>query len=243
MFEMRGLRAENPQGWMAAIGVLYILDREGWDARMVWEGAHPVILGATEESVIDTLALYLARGSDILDHLPQGIGKEKAAFDFTAGRVSFTGVIAKMLKMVDRDKIVEALTQPWRNRDDITSLGWDTGSVKLSASAGGTKAPDTAPHRGVCAGQWLAAESLPITGTGPRRKSYTWVTWSVPLDLGGVRAVVLSSSTAWGGVCYSADIAKNGELRYLRPARTLRSHQTPGGLAHQEKQAHTARSE
>ena len=126
-----------------------------------------------------------------------------------------------MLTTVTRDKIDEALNRPWTNRDDITSLGWDSRAVKLAGSIGGDRAPDAAPHRGVLAGQWLAAESLPITGRGVRDSVYSWVTWFVPIDLGGARAVVRSRSTEWGGVRYQANIGRNGKMGYLEPARIV----------------------
>ena len=71
------------------------------------------------------------------------------------------------------------------------------------------------------AGQWLAAESLPITGRGVRDSVYSWVTWFVPIDLGGARAVVRSRSTEWGGVRYQANIGRNGKMGYLEPARIV----------------------
>lgn len=221
-YKMSGLRADNTQGWMAAVGVLYIADRMGLDVQMCWESYHPIIQGADKGQVIDALVRYLDMGSDILDRLPTGIGTEKASLDLTAGRVNFKAVIAQMLATVDRDKIDEALNEQWTNKDNITSLGWDAKAVKLAAKIGGENAPDASPHRGVLAGQWLAAESLPITGAGPRKDVYSWVTWTVPLDIGGVRAVIQAESTDWGGVRYSANVGRNGQMGYLEPGRTSR---------------------
>lgn len=221
-YKMSGLRADNTQGWMAAVGVLYIADRMGLDVQMFWEGYHPIIQGADKGQVIDALLRYLDRGSDILDQLPTGTGAEKASLDLTAGRVNLKVVIAQMLATVDRDKIDEALNEHWTNNDNITSLGWDAKAVKLAAKIGGENAPDASPHRGVLAGQWLAAESLPITGTGPRKDVYSWVTWSVPLDICGVRAVVQAESIDWGGIRYLSNVARNGQMGYLEPARTAR---------------------
>jgi hypothetical protein len=222
-YKMNGLRADNTQGWMAAVGVLYILDRMGSDVQMLWDNYHPVIHGLGKDQVIDTLKNYLHIGSGILDRLPDGVRNEKASLDLTAGRVNLREVIAQMLVKVDRVKINEALNEPWSNKDNITSLGWDAGAVKLSASVGGENAPDASPHRGVLAGQWLAAESLPITGTGPRKDLYRLVTWSVPLDIGGARAVIQAMSVDWGGACYAANVARNGKMGYLELARTISS--------------------
>ena len=229
--KMLGLRADNTQGWMAAIGALAILDRMGMDVQLRWDEGHPVLDGAGRDQVADTLFHYLEQGSDILDRLPTGDGEAKAQLDLTAGRVNLREVIAQMVSTVTRDKIDEALNSHWRNSDDITSLGWDPGSVKLAGSLSGNRAPNDAPHRGVLAGQWLAAESLPITGRGVRAKVYTWVTWSVPLDLGGVRAVVLAGSTEWGGVRYQANIGRNGQMGYLEPARIVGTQAGPGRFA------------
>ena len=64
---------------------------------------------------------------------------------------------------------------------------------------------------------------------GKRSKSYTWVTWAVPLDLGGVRALVLARSTAWGGEHYQASVGRNGQMGYLAPARNAGPHGLPDG--------------
>lgn len=230
-YKMIGLRADNTQGWMAAVGVLFILDQMGLDVQMFWDGSYPILQGADKKQVVSTLTNYLNKGSELLNRLPIGVGDAKAALDLTAGRVNLRAVISQMLDTVNPIKIDEALNQPWSNTDDITSLGWDASAVKLAARIGGARAPDNSPHRGVLAGQWLAAESLPITGTGPRGKVYSWVTWSVPLDLGGIRAVVQSKSIDWGGVRYVATVARNGQMGYLEPARSASTQQMPGRFA------------
>lgn len=230
-YKMMGLRADNTQGWMAAIGALAILDRMGLDVQLRWEDGYPVLDGVGRDQVADTLFHYLEHGSDILDRLPTGEGTTKAQLDRTAGGVNLRKVIAKMLATVTRDKIDEALNSLWRNSDNITSLGWDHRAVKLAGSISGDRAPEDLPHRGVLAGQWLAAESLPITGRGARTKVYTWVTWSVPLDLGAVRAVVRAGSTEWGGMRYQANFGRNGQMGYLEPARIVGTQAGPGRFA------------
>ena len=64
-YRMVGLRADNTQGWMAAIGTLAILDRMGDDVQLAWEGCHPVLHGAARDQVADTLMRYLEQGSDL----------------------------------------------------------------------------------------------------------------------------------------------------------------------------------
>lgn len=225
---LTGLQASNTQAWMAAIGVLTILDRMGSQVYLQWEGQAPVLHGITKNELVQILCRYLETGSDILKKLPIGTPGEKTPLDLTAGKVSLREVIKEMLATVDRDNIEQTLFAPWRNRDNIVSLGWDIGALKLAANSGGEYAPDNAPHRGELAAQWLAAESLPITSVGKRSKSYTWITWTVPLDLGGVRALVLARSTAWGGECYKAVIGRNGQMGYLAPARNAASHDFTG---------------
>ncbi|MBM9514723.1 hypothetical protein [Desulfogranum marinum] len=221
-YKIIGLREDNPQGWMAAVGLLYILNKMDIDALMMWCDGFPTLPDLTDKQVIDALWEYLQKGSDLPENLPQPKpGNNKISLDLTAGRVNFLGVIKQMIQAVTLDDIKKALNRRWVNQDDVTSLGWDTGAVKMAANIGGMKAPDSSPHRGVIAGQWLAAESLPFTGTGTRSSEYKWVTWSVPLDLEGVRSLVLSLSTEWGGVVYSSSVGRNGKMGYLEPARTM----------------------
>ncbi|WP_041277461.1 hypothetical protein [Desulfotalea psychrophila] len=221
-YKMQGLFETNAQAWMAAVGCFSIVSRMGHKAHLLWEHQHPVLLGVDENIVLESLSRYLAEGSSLLEELPKSKTAEKIPLDLTAGRVSFSNVITTMLISVTRDDILNALNLPWMNEDNITSLGWDVGANKMAAKVGGMKAPTSSPHRGVIAGQWLAAEALPVTSLGVRKGFYQWVTWSVPLDISGVWAVVQSKSTEWGGDLYEATIQRNGQMGYLLPAR--RSH-------------------
>ncbi|WP_321530953.1 hypothetical protein [uncultured Desulfuromonas sp.] len=199
---------------------------------MYWDGVFPILFGIDEDRAINALFDYLQSGSDILENLPPKIRGDKPQLDLTAGRVSMEGTIAKMLDSISISDIRSALTCQWENKDRITSLGWDSQSVKFAYSIAGGKEPGSAPHCGVIAGQWLAAESLPITGMGEGgRRSYRWVTWSFPLDMGGIRAVVLSRSSDWGGVMYEARVARNGQMGYLEPARTISTGPNKGRFA------------
>jgi len=223
-YKMIGLRADNPQGWLAAIGVAYLLDRHGQGITMHWEEKTPVISGVNEKLTLQVIDSYLQTGSNIMDHLPPYINGKKPQLDLTAGRVSFTGVIKQMLQLVTIEHVSKALNFPWENTDHITSLGWDPAAVKRASTFAGEKEPASAPHCGVLAGQWLAAESLPVTGVREdSRHSYRWVTWSVPLDMGGIKSVILSCNPDWGGVLYEARVGHNGQMGYLEPARTISS--------------------
>ena len=225
-FEMPGLRADNPQGWMAAIGLLSVLDQQGKVAQLSWQQLIPTLYGVEYEEVIQTLLSYLQEGSQALDRLeslPKDPEKNKIALDFTAGRVNFTDVIDSMTKTVTMNDITHSLTQPWNNTADEVSLGWDPFAVKQAATLSGNNAPDSAKHRTELGGQWLAAESLAITSPPPSslRGEFKWVTWRVPLDLEGVYSVVQAQSEAWLGIRYSAKIGFSGSFKFFLPAVRL----------------------
>lgn len=221
-FEMPGLRADNPQGWMAAIGLLLVLDRQGKAVQLSWQQLIPSLYGIDYAEVIKILLTYLRDGSQALEELtslPKNPEKNKIALDFTAGRVSFTNVIDHMTKMVTEEHINHCLTQPWTNTADEVSLGWDPYAVKQAATLTGDKAPDSAKHRTELGGQWLAAESLAITCPPPHllKDYFQWVTWQVPLDLEGVYSVVQARSEAWHGIRYRSQIGFSGNFRFFLP--------------------------
>ncbi|TCD47194.1 hypothetical protein [Chlorobium sp. N1] len=228
-----GLRADNLQGWLAAVGTLMILDRQGLAATMHWSGVTPVLRSASKNEVIDVLWDYHPC-SDILTNLPAGYGGEKTSLDVTGGTVIFDKVIEKTHAAVTKESISQALVHPWRNGDDVTSLGWDINALKQGSRLAGNKPPDKARHQGVVAGQWLAAESLPLTSylrRDRRKQPYRWTTWGLPLDQAGVRAVVLAQPGEFEGVQYEADVYRNGQVGYFGLARTLSGTQNPGRLA------------
>jgi hypothetical protein len=205
----------------------YVTDREQavqftWadDPHSVVEDHYRSILKAGQE--LDWLSVFM----------PQGVGGVKGVLDLTGGRLQFAKVIRETIAVVQKtpvEAVTAALFGPWENKDNVASLGWDPGGLKVAATLGGGKAPDSAPHQVEAAAQWLAAESLPITGLLPKAKSYHWVTWSMPLDLEGVRSVVLSGSVRWGGRSYMSRVSRNGQMGYLEPARTLSGQEKQGG--------------
>jgi len=222
-FEMPGLRADNPQGWMAAIGVLLVLEQQGIDARLGWRQLVPTLYGIDQDGATKTLLAYLEVGSQALERLkpvPKVPGKDKIALDFTAGRVNFADVINSMTSKVAENHIIHCLTSVWTNSDDEVSLGWDPFAVKQAATLAGDKAPDSARHRTELGGQWLAAESLAVTSPPPNdmKGSFQWVTWQVPLDMEGVYSVVQAHSDAWQGERYQANIAFSGSFKFFLPA-------------------------
>lgn len=222
-FDMIGLRADNPQAWMAAVGVLFILDHQGQKVQLSWQQLTPVLHGMTGQEVVACLCAYLESGSqalDLLADIPKDPVKNKIALDFTAGRVNFVDVINNMISDVKETHIRSALTQGWKNEDDEVSLGWDPQSVKHAASLSGDKAPDAARHRTQLGGQWLAAESLAVTCPLPNKlkRGYNWVTWQVPLDMEGVFSVVQAQTTAWSGVRYVSNIGFSGNFKVFQPA-------------------------
>ncbi|MCP4114191.1 MAG: hypothetical protein GY737_02100 [Desulfobacteraceae bacterium] len=221
-YTMKGLDSSNPQGWMAAIGVLYLLNKMKKNVLMHWDGNHPVLKGIDQVETIEALLAYKAQ-SDLLDNLPVLRGSDKGALDFTAGRVSLIVVTKQMIELVTHESLTQALDSLWTNQDNITSLGWDPDSRKTAALLPGNKPPTSADHKGVLAGQWLAAESLPITTPvyPVRNSSFTWTTWSVFLDMSGVRAVIFSDSLDWGGVKYQSIARSNGKFNHFEPSVIL----------------------
>ncbi len=218
-YRLNGIDASNPQGWMAAIGVVYILDRMEKDVWMHWDGRLPVLEGIDPSKVIGTLLEYKAK-SDLLDNLPTTRGAEKGSLDFTGGTVILSKVIRQMLDSVDHEVLVEALDHPWKNKDNIANLGWDVNAIKLAATLPGEKNPSQANHKGVIAAQWLAAESLPLTSPvyPVRNRAFIWTTWSISLDLQGIRSILFSESVDWGGVKYKSQARPNGNLNYFEPS-------------------------
>jgi len=231
VLRLTGLREDNPQGWMAAVGTLRVMDELGMEALLTWDQGIAVLHGVDRQSLIQSLSHYVAgreqatqfnwadnpssiktdqyqeilnTGRDLdwlTTYLPLGVDGVKGVLDLTGGRLQFAKVIRQTITMVQADPagvITEALYGPWENNVDVASLGWDPGALKVAATLGGGEAPDMAPHQVVAAAQWLAAESLPITGVKPKAKAYQWVTWSVLLDLEGVRSVALAGSAHWG---------------------------------------------
>lgn len=233
-----GLRADNLQGWLAAVGTLMILDRQGLASTMHWAGVTPVVRGVSENAIIEALWAYHP-DSDILASLPAGYSEEKTSLDVTGGTVIFDKVIEKTHAAVTKEKVMQALMSPWRNEDDVTSLGWDINALKQASRLAGNKPPDKARHQGVAAGQWLAAESLPVTSYMRRdrpKQPYRWTTWSLPMDQPGARAVVLAGAGEFGGIQYEADENRNGQVGYFGLARTLSGTQNQGMFA-QERTA------
>jgi hypothetical protein len=270
VLKLTGLREDNPQGWLAAVGTLRVLSELGVASQLSWDQGLAVFQGVDRESLIQSLSHYvtgreqavpfkwadnpnsikddqfqkiLAADQDIdwlSVYLPQGVGGVKSVLDLTGGRLQFAKVIRQTIAEVQKgpvEAITEALFGPWENKADVASLGWDPGALKAAATMGGGDAPNLAPHQVVAAAQWLAAESLPITGLKPKAKAYQWVTWSVVLDLEGVRSVVLAESTNWGGLKYMSRVSRNGQIGYLEPARTLSDGKNPRGSRNMSKQS------
>jgi len=223
-YRMNGLNAANPQGWMAAIGVIYILKRRGKNILMHWEHLTPVLDGINQRETHDTLLEYKEQ-SDLLDNIPILPGEKKCTLDLTGGTVILTKEIGKMIKIVTERHMTEALDNPWLNKDNIASLGWDVGATKLASTLPGDKPPNTAEHKGVTAAQWLASESLPVVSPEykVRNRSFAWVTWGVPLDFPGVRSVVFSENFEWNGLKFKSKANPNGNLNYFSPSVIIES--------------------
>lgn len=221
MLRLEGLKADSPQGWMAAVGVMRILANSNVKALMSWDHLTPVILGIDRTQLVNTIDNHRQQGGEIVNEikcLPLN-DKGKIHLDFSSGKVNFFNVIEKMSIDTNKKLIERDLFQPWKNTDDFVSLGWDPSATKQAATLPGNKAPDSAEHKTNLAGQWLAAESLPITCPTPTKlREYTWVTWGVPLDIEGLYSVIKAQTTEWEGAKYKSLISKNGQLGFFLPS-------------------------
>ncbi len=124
-------------------------------------------------------------------------------------------------------KFEEALFGPWRYEDDYASWGWDPATFRPGALT--SNAPSEMKMAGVAGAYWLAWESQPLFpclhGVGTlgfefRPRAWTWATWSVPLDLHAVRALLRQpqEARAIGGARYRSGIVMAGQIQYLEPA-------------------------
>ena len=131
-----------------------------------------------------------------------------------------------------RDKFAEALFGPWQYADDVSSWGWDPSTFRPGATT--SDAPTNMKLAGVAAAYWLAWESLPLfpnlPGQGtlnfdPQRnaRGWAWCTWSEPLDVHAVRALVRrpAEAAALGGQRYRSGIAFAGQIQFFEPARQI----------------------
>lgn len=219
MLKLNGLRVDNPQGWMAAVGLMRILHLQNQQVSICWLDGLAVLSGIKESDLLASLLEYLEKGSRLLsdlESLPVN-DKQKIALDFTAGRVNFRAELESMLTCVTEKDISKALLQPWENKDDIVSLGWDPNAFKQAARLAGNQAPASAKHQTELAGQWLAAESLYITCPDPGLlREYRWVSWQYPLDYEAVVGVIQARDLSFYGEEYSAQITINGKYKVFR---------------------------
>jgi hypothetical protein len=127
-------------------------------------------------------------------------------------------------------KFEEALFGPWLYADDTPSWGWDPASYRIGAQT--HQAPTVMPNEGVSAAYWLAWESLPLLPCIPGRgtlgmvkenrvNKWTWASWSEPLPLAAVEALLRRPREAvtLGGRMFESDVVKSGYYQFFRPAR------------------------
>ena len=131
-----------------------------------------------------------------------------------------------------REKFVEALFGPWVYADEVASWGWDPATYRPGART--ATEPSKTKLSGVAAAYWLAWESLPcfpnMPGRGtlgfeyrPKARAWTWTTWSVPLDIHAVGALLRrpEEGTALGGQQYRAGIVFAGQIQFFEPGRAF----------------------
>ena len=222
MLKLTGIQADNPQGWMAAIGIMMILAKQNKQASLAWDNLTPILYHVTEDALIEALVTYQNTPNHLTDELgviPVNPQNNKIMLDFTAGKVNFSDVLTRMTQGITQQQIKDALFLPWHNCDNIVSLGWDPKSVKQAATLAGENAPDKAKHKTVLVGQWLAAESLLLTCPLPRQqKTYSWITWSTAVDLEGIQAIIQSSGSCWEGLRFTSKIAFSGNFKFFLPS-------------------------
>ena len=129
-------------------------------------------------------------------------------------------------------KLEEALFGPWRYQDSTASWGWDPASYRIGAQT--PQAPAKMAAEGVAAAYWLAWESLPLLPCLPGRGTlgfvkenrvtkWTWSSWSEPLPLEAVRALLRrpAEALALGGRAFEADVVKatGSYYQFFRPGR------------------------
>lgn len=127
-------------------------------------------------------------------------------------------------------KFEEALFGPWLYADDTPSWGWDPASYRIGAQT--HQAPTIMPNEGVSAAYWLAWEALPLLPCIPGRGTlgfvkenrvtkWTWASWSEPLPLAAVEALLRRPREAvtLGGRMFESDVVKSGYYQFFRPAR------------------------
>lgn len=127
-----------------------------------------------------------------------------------------------------RAKFEEALFGPWRYEDKCASWGWDPATFRAGAFT--SDAPTDMKIKGVAGAYWLAWEAQPlfpcIHGQGTlgfehRPRAWTWPTWSQPLDIAAVRALLRQpqEAAALGGRRYRSRIVVAGQFQWFEPAQ------------------------
>lgn len=80
---------------------------------------------------------------------------------YLGGRQETWPTLRQAVELVSAEMIRATLTAEWSRVDNVSSLGWDPGGIKLGATLTGAKEPTAAAHQTEAASLWLAAEALP----------------------------------------------------------------------------------
>ena len=113
MLKLTGLREDNPQGWLAAVGTLRILSELGIESQLSWGQGFALLQGVDQDILIQSLSGYVAGREQAIEfnwadnpnsinedqyqklletakaidwlsvYLPQGVGGVKSVLDLT----------------------------------------------------------------------------------------------------------------------------------------------------------------
>lgn len=130
-------------------------------------------------------------------------GKAKPThLHFMAGQQRFLGMARQLAAELDRDRLHEALTGPWRYNSALPSLNWDARGERIYALRASN--PSKEKRLGVPGADWLAF--LGISGylvanrngrlettacSRPwKRSAFRWPLWGVPIGLWTARSLL-----------------------------------------------------
>lgn len=229
------LMAQNPGEYLAALGLLRIGGRLGWD-----DGSYACVEGLTEEQVIeaamgyDPEALadcYAPRGGG--GHLggpyPSRIGhieSHPVLGRLYAGRQTVRGTVLALRDALRPEDLMGVLSGGKLPRRAVTTLRWDCTSASPAAYTGGSGGGGQLTRVGM---DWLAVIGLPVLYRAPllapdRSIWHTlrYVTWREPATMATAQSVLTCPreyDALWGITRWHAPTVSLGTYhRMMGPA-------------------------
>jgi hypothetical protein len=157
---------------------------------------------------------------------------------FTAGQQQFLDMVRTLASNVDRERLHEAVSGPWRYDSPLPSLSWDSRGERVYA----VRATDPSKDKrlGVPGADWLAFRGLvfyPATRTARgtlrttacdaewKNSAFRWPLWRVPATRNVVRSLAADRTlVAKGAQIHGGELGARG-LSSLRQALIRRSDQ------------------